>query len=157
MTASQQMLPQPKRMESYGTISVGQRKPSPMRLPKPPRSEPKPPKTPSPPPASIYRSPIPPRPLVRKKSSVEFSVSIEMKELESSHRECRRLSQVEKEELYKVRPDLDIEPPRSIQVLDKDRLENQRRFVISMFASFACMLLLMVFYAIVAMKKPPAP
>ncbi|EQC41211.1 hypothetical protein SDRG_01187 [Saprolegnia diclina VS20] len=154
MTASQHMLPQaPQRMETYGTINAGPRKPQPLRPLQ------KPPKTPSPPPpASIYRSPIPRRPLVRKKSSVEFSVCVEINDAESSRRgECRRLSLVEKEELYKVRPDLAIEPPRSIQELDKDRLENQRRFVISMFVSFACMLLLMMFYAVIAMKKPPAP
>lgn len=63
----------------------------------------------------------------------------------------RRLTDEEKEELYRVRPDLEIGPsPFFKEQMEKMNRRNQRRVVYAMFGGMVTIVLLLVFYALLA-------
>lgn len=64
---------------------------------------------------------------------------------------CRRLTEEEKEELYRIRPDLEIEPtPFFKEQMAELQRRNQKRVLFAMFGGLISIVLLLVFYALLA-------
>ncbi|RHY08388.1 hypothetical protein DYB37_004682 [Aphanomyces astaci] len=98
--------------------------------------------------------------MLRKGSSVEFAAHhLEDEDLadEKQRRECRRLSFREKQELYKVRPDLEIGAPLAVQTLMEDQCDQRRRVASSMFAGIGCVMMLILFYYFIAWNMRDDP
>lgn len=64
---------------------------------------------------------------------------------------CRRLTFEEKEELYRVRPDLEIGPvPYFNEKLAEMNSRNQRRIIFAMFGGMLSIVLLLIIYSVLA-------
>lgn len=64
---------------------------------------------------------------------------------------CRRLTEEEKEELYRIRPDLEIGPtPFFKEQMAELQQRNQKRVLFAMFGGLISIMLLLVFYALLA-------
>lgn len=88
----------------------------------------------------------------RKHATSEVSVRSHTPGVSPPGRETpRRLTEEEKEELYRIRPDLEIGPSPFFQeqLAEQDR-RNQLRILVAMFGGIVSIVLLVVFYALLA-------
>ncbi|GLD94219.1 hypothetical protein PINS_up002830 [Pythium insidiosum] len=101
---------------------------------------------------------------LKKSASVEFALNHEeeLRVTTKSHRVTnsidgssmpRRLTSEEREELYKIRPDLEIGPaPFFQEQMEELRRENRRRVTFALFGGILSMLLLLVFYYLFSLQ-----
>ncbi|KAG7400122.1 hypothetical protein PHYBOEH_006830 [Phytophthora boehmeriae] len=99
---------------------------------------------------------------LRKSASVEFVLDHAHREIARSihastssiGREPRRLTVEEKEELYRVRPDLEIGPvPYYNEKVEELNRRNQRRIIFAMFGGMISIILLLVFFSMLEKNK----
>ncbi|KAF0683111.1 Aste57867_24799 [Aphanomyces stellatus] len=118
----------------------------------------KPPLADRPPTGASPFNTTPKRKLLRKSSSVEFAAHhLEDEKSGEQRREPRRLSLREKQELYKVRPDLEIGAPHSMQVMLDEQNDQRRRVACSLFVGVGCVVLLVLFYYFIAWNMRDDP
>ncbi|ETW03534.1 hypothetical protein H310_04962 [Aphanomyces invadans] len=150
------------KLDTYGAIRISS---SPAKPPLP-RDRPRPSiasSTSSAASSPFTRSPYnttPKRNILRKGSSVEFAphhLDDDANGEEKQRRECRRLSMREKQELYKIRPDLEIGAPLAVKSLIEEQNDRRRKVACSLLAGVGCILMLILFYYFIAWNMRDDP
>ncbi|KAG9409481.1 hypothetical protein AC1031_019741 [Aphanomyces cochlioides] len=139
------------KLESYGSIQTTMAPTSSPILPPLSRSSVSSASSSSPFTRSPYNT-TPKRKMSRKGSSVEFAPNHLDNDANADDRprECRRLSLREKQELYKVRPDLEIGTPHAMQSMIDEQNHQRRQVACSLFFGITCVIMLVLFYYFIA-------